>query len=202
VTEVNIPGPYEERLRFTPMLVLCMVLFLAIGLVYGWIATDLTITDGPGGLPFALVPIVFFGGGGLSMLVGALRRRVALRVDQDGVTLGRPPGLMTHHGLWWRTPRVTVPWADIDAVVLFSLDTPKTGPLSFIGLRLRPGAAHPRREPRRLGIWRRLNIWMGQARPPEDVALYRQIFGWQVNKRRLRRAVEAHARGVKVMDRD
>lgn len=60
------------------------------------------------------------------MLVGALRHTVALRVDQHGVTLGRAAALMTHHGLWWRTPRVKVPWHDIDAIVFFSLSAPQS----------------------------------------------------------------------------
>jgi hypothetical protein len=202
VTEPSVLEPYEERLGFTPMLAFCTVIFLAIGGFWGWMATDPQVTSGPAGWVFAVVTIVFFGGGGLSMLFGALRRQVALRVDEHGVTLGRPPGLMTHHGLWWRTPRVTVPWDDIDTVVLFSLNAPGSSTLSFVGLRLHDGAALPAREPWRWGVWRRLNMWMGQGRPPEDIDLYRQIFGWRVDEKRLRSAAKAYARGIPVMDRN
>ena len=199
MTEPNLPKPYVERYRFTPMLVLCTVLFLGIGASWAWIGAVSGLTDSLAGWLMLLVPIVFFGGGGLAMLLGPLLHGLALRVDQDGVTLGRELGLMTHNGLWWRTPQVTVPWNDVDAVVLFSLANPKGGSVSCIGVRLRAGASLPPSEPTGFVLWQRLNAALGQERPPEDVSFYRQIFGWEADKRRLRRAVKTHATGVEVM---
>jgi hypothetical protein len=88
----------------------------AVAVGFGWMALDPEIMTDLAAWLFFPVTIAFFGGIGLSLLIAAARHPVALRVDHDGVTLGRAPVLLTQHGFWWRTPRVTVPWQDIDAV--------------------------------------------------------------------------------------
>ncbi len=130
------------------------------------------------------------------MLLGPLLHGLALRVDQDGVTLGRELGLMTHNGLWWRTPQVTVPWNDVDAVVLFSLANPKGGSVSCIGVRLRAGASLPPSQPTGFVLWRRLNAALGQERPPEDVSSTGRSSAGRPRRPR-RRAVKTHATGVR-----
>jgi hypothetical protein len=189
---------YVTRFGFTPTLVFSLVIFFSIAAGFVWMATY--VMKDPGGQAFALLTIAFFGGNGLFTLVGALRRGVALRMDDSGVTLGRTPGLITDHGLFGRGPVTSVPWGDIDAVVLFDLTAPRSATQSFIGLRLRSGAIHPPREPTRLGIWRRVGIWMGQEPPPHDVNVYRQIFGWRLDKVRLVKTVAACAKDVSVLE--
>jgi hypothetical protein len=111
--------------------------------------------------------------------------------------------MLTQHGLWWRTPTVKVFWHEIDAVVLFTLSTPKAWlDVPFIGLRLCADAELPPGEPRSLGFWRRLSRWMGQSSPPRGVDLYRQIFGWKPDEQRLREAVRHYSDGVRVMVRN
>jgi hypothetical protein len=203
MTEVTTSKAYTETLGFTPMLVFSSVLFLAIAVPFGWMALDPEIMTGPGIGLFFLASIAFCGGSGLAMLTAAARHPVALRVDHDGVTLGRPPGLFTQYGFWWRTPRVTVPWHDIDAIVVFRLAISPQRGVSCIGLRFRAGAPLPPGEPTRTTVWQYLNRALGQGRPPEDVGLYRQIFGWRLDQKRLTKAVKAHAgSGVQVIDRD
>jgi hypothetical protein len=204
MTRPNTSKAYTETLGFTPMLLFSSVLFLVIAVPFGWMALDPEIMTGPGILLFFLASLAFCGGSGLAMLIAAARHPVALRVDHDGVTLGRPPGLFTQYGFWWRTPRITVPWHDIDAVVVFGLATngPQRATVSCIGLRFRAGVALPRGEPTRTTVWQYLNRALGQDRQPEDVGLYRQIFGWRLDNRRLTKAVKAHAHpGVQVIDR-
>jgi hypothetical protein len=191
---------YVTRFGFTPTLVLSLVIFLSIAAGAVWMATDPYIVKDAGGQAFVLLAIAFFGGSGLFTLVGALRRGVALRVDDSGVTLGRTPWLITHQGLLGRGSMTSVPWGDIDAVVLFDLTAPGSGTQSFIGLRLRSGAMHPPREPTRLGIWRRIGIWMGEESPPHDVNVYRLIFGWRLDEVRLVKTVAACAQDVSVLE--
>jgi hypothetical protein len=63
---------------------------------------------------FATLVLVMGGfivGLGLSWIVAAARHWTALRVDQDGVTLGRRP--------FPGSRPVTVPWSDIETIVVF-----------------------------------------------------------------------------------
>jgi hypothetical protein len=202
MTGPTISKAYAETLGFTPMLVFSSVLFLVVAVPFGWMALDPEIMTGPGILLFFLVSLAFCGGSGLAMLIAAARHPVALRVDHDGVTLGRPPGLFIQYGFWWRTPKVTVAWHDLDAIVVFDLAISPRRAVSCIGLRLRAGAALPPGEPTRTTVWQYLNRALGQGRPPEDVGFYRQIFGWRLDQKRLTKAVTAHAGpGVQVIDR-
>jgi hypothetical protein len=202
-SEPTTSKAYTETIGFTPMIVFGSVLSLALALGFGWMLLDPQIRTGADAWLFFLTSIAFFAGVGLALLIAAARHPVALRVDDDGVTLGRSAGLFTPYGFWWRTRRVTVPWRDIDAIVVFGLAVgSRYDALSCIGLRLRAGAALPPGEPTRTTLWQYLSRALGQERPPEGVGPHRQILGWRLDQERLTKAVNAHAHpGVQVIDR-
>jgi hypothetical protein len=202
VTDRHRPGPYEARLEFTPLLVILLIGCAAISAAWLWIGL-VTLGDDPGVLALSLLVVFLFGGNLPSGLIGPKRREPVLRLDEAGVTLGRPPMLFSHRGLRWRLPRtLTVPWSDIEAVVLFTLKT-RNSPAEppFVGLRLRPGVAPPAAEPGP-GLMERLNRLLGQEPPPRDVSVYRGIFGWHLDEHRLVAVVRAYAPHVQVLDRD
>jgi hypothetical protein len=82
-------------------------------------------------LPMPLLPtIVLIGGALLAVLGCLLYRRVALRVDAAGVTLGGPP-------LRYRTAATVVPWPDIEAVELWQRILPSGALVPQLGVRRR-----------------------------------------------------------------
>jgi hypothetical protein len=190
--------PYVERVRFTPMVIFVLVFFFGVTGIWGWLfGTDPALRQSPGGWAIILVPIAVFGGAGVTILIDTLRYPLALRVDHVGVTLGRSAVLLTHHGWSWRTPQVTVPWHDAEAVVLYQVSNHSSGTsMGYVGLRLRAGVAQPPGEPSEKGFWRRLGGWLGQDLPPEGVTVYRQIFGWRLDEKRLRKLVKQHTGGA------
>jgi hypothetical protein len=203
MTQPTTSEAYTAKVGFTPLLVFCSVISTGIAAGFGWMALDPQIMTDLAAWLFFPTTIAVFGSVGLALPIVAARHPVALRVDHDGVTLGRPPGLLTQHGLWWHTPRVTVPWRDIDAIVVFDLTDSGPSTVSCIGLRLRAGADLPPGEPTRPSAWQYLNRVLGQSRPPDDVRLFRQIFGWRLDRELLAEAVRAHAHpGVQVVDHD
>ena len=66
----------------------------------------------PMSLALRVVTLVFFGGGTLVFIASIATRRVALRVDASGITLGGSPGR-------YRSTTCLIPWADIREVVLW-----------------------------------------------------------------------------------
>ena len=75
-----------------------------------------------------LAVAAFLGLLGISAVATVLPGRVALRLDQAGLTLGAPPP-------WWRRHTAHVPWSEIRAVYLW-----KSRVGHHIGLRRRKGA--------------------------------------------------------------
>jgi hypothetical protein len=181
VGTVTEPDVYEERYawnRRTKSVVIGGVVAVAASI----------------GVAMPLVPtIVLFGGGLLAVLWGLLRRRIALRVDAAGVTLGGSP-------LRYRATTAVVPWADIVTVVLWR-QVLAAGPLMpHLGLQRRPGAA-----PLAVPAGRPGPAAAGGLVPdiPTDVlAASRAVDGWRLNRRGLARAVTGFAPGVWVLDHD
>ncbi|MCX4094626.1 hypothetical protein [Nocardia sp. alder85J] len=99
---------YEQRYRFDPKTVLLLVFAGAI-VAGALLAPHLSISARTG-------LVLFFGAGGLLGLVTSLSRRVALRVDADGITFG---GTL----LRYRASTRRFPWADVEAVVLWRQQT-------------------------------------------------------------------------------
>ena len=82
-------------------------------------------------LPMPLLPtIVLIGGGLLAVLGCLLYRRVALRVDAAGITLGGAP-------LRYRIAATVVPWPDIEAVELWQRILPSGALVPQLGVRRR-----------------------------------------------------------------
>jgi len=60
----------------------------------------------PMSLALRVFTLVFFGGGALVFIASIATRRVALRVDAGGITLGGSPGR-------YRSATRLIPWADV-----------------------------------------------------------------------------------------
>jgi hypothetical protein len=82
-------------------------------------------------LPMPLLSTIVLIGGGLLVVAGCLLyRRVALRVDAAGVTLGGAP-------MRYRTAPTVVPWPDIEAVELWQRILPSGALVPQLGVRRR-----------------------------------------------------------------
>ena len=82
-------------------------------------------------LPMPLLPTLVLIGGGLLVVLGCLLyRRVALRVDAAGITLGGAP-------LRHQTAAIVVPWPDIEAVELWQRILPSGALVPQLGVRRR-----------------------------------------------------------------
>jgi hypothetical protein len=196
----NAQGPkvYEARVGFTPSLIAGVVLLLGLTAAWVWMGTDPVMWEDPWGWAMIVVPILLFGSFGTLLLVNALRRAVTLRVDQDGIWLGRPAGLITVHGFWWQTPPLTVPWRDIEAVTVYTQRSDAgSGSWTCLGLEMR---AESSVAPKGAGFLRRLRDLLGPDREPGTMHISRHVFGWQVDIKALRSAVRQHARAVTVTD--
>lgn len=118
------PGEaYEERFRFTGR-DLWAAPFCAAVVVAGVFMF--------GDKPLVAVGCIAIGTGYLAVrVVSMLSRRVALRVDATGVTLGETPP-------WPAARGVIVPWADIETVVLWSKQA-GSAKVPYVGVRRRAG---------------------------------------------------------------
>lgn len=76
---------------------------------------------------FTRTPLNLLGGHGW-------KRLMAFRVDQYGITLGGMP-------LQYRRQTAVVPWAEIEAVVLWGQKTAQLRPIRCVGVKCRPGSA-------------------------------------------------------------
>jgi hypothetical protein len=82
-------------------------------------------------LPMPLLPTIVLISGGLLVVLGCLLyRRVALRVDAAGITLGGAP-------MRYRTAATVVPWLDIEAVELWQRILPSGALVPQLGVRRR-----------------------------------------------------------------
>jgi hypothetical protein len=116
----------------------------------------------------------------LSWTIALATKRVALRVDEAGVALGRGTSLLAPIG--------TVPWADLQRIVLFEFPMGDLGYRPFIGLQLRPGSVLPRGVPSKARLDRR----------PADVS--RHVCGWDLDVKQLYEAVQVHGPHVPVVN--
>jgi hypothetical protein len=175
---------YEERYRFTPR----TFGLISISVVFALVAIFV-----PMGTVLRAVSLVFFGGGGVLLLVVALSRKVALRVDGAGITLGGSP-------LRYAATTAHVPWRDIQAVVLWRQD--RAQGLPYLGV-LRPDGSPPL--PGAIGGWaRQVLMWVGRAvaGAPDDrlVTSCRSISGWRLDTGQLAVALRRFAPDVPLID--
>ena len=138
---------------------------------------------------------LFMAVGSVAWLVATARHWEALRADRQGMTLARRPmpGSRT----------VTVPWPDIEAVVVFSI--PARKPYYFgglaVGLRLLSGASRPPgfRDPD--------SVWAWPRRPPlviptpDGVNGFRTVQGYDLDDKALGSVIRAYAPHVQYRGR-
>jgi hypothetical protein len=197
---------YIARYRFTPFAAVMapfaiLVVIGSTGILAGAAVLQSlrpeTSQSGRTLLGAAAVVAVLVGGFLVAVTLGPIRaateRWIALQVDRDGVTLGRRP--------FPGSRALSVPWEDIEEVVLFyypSVEHRGGGPI--VGLRLTPTAVCPSGGPppgtARGRLYHRL---MTTPKVPADV--YIGVRGWYLNRSALTAAVRAFAPATRVVDR-
>ncbi|MEV6276251.1 hypothetical protein [Nocardia sp. NPDC051832] len=171
---------YEERFGFdskTALVLLISVAFVAGAILLPDMSPVLRI-----------LTLALFGGGGLLLLVTSLSRKVALRVDQAGITLGGAPPRhrsMTQH----------IPWADVEAVVLWRQRSASN--LPWIGV-LRRADAPPLAGGRR--VMTTAAAALGGAPDERLMQCARAINGWKLDVAGMAAAVQVLAPHVRVDD--
>lgn len=119
--------------------------------------------------------LTLFGGGALVLAADAFSRKEALRVDAWGIVLGGGP-------LRYRATTRKVPWAGIEAVVLFEQQLPYRRRMLHVGLACRTGAPVGRAAGAVLGV-------LTAQVPPEVAARSAAVNGRRLDERRPERAV-------------
>jgi hypothetical protein len=146
----------------------------------------------PMSLALRVVTLVFFGGGALVFIANIASRRVALRVDAAGITLGGSPGRYRSAGL--------IPWADIREVVLWRQPMPYGRSMRYVAVARRKGAPPlAGRRGRRAGqvTARTLTPVSG-----DTLLASRAANLWRLDMDQMTAAVAHFAPGVRVIDRD
>ncbi|WP_144119963.1 hypothetical protein [Catellatospora sichuanensis] len=175
---------YEERYRPTPK----TRRVIAISFLF---TAALLVT--PVNALTRILGLALFGVGGVIMAIGAFSRKVALRVDGTGITLGGSP-------LRHAATTAHVPWAEAQAVVRWRQELAQN--LPWIGV-LRPHDAPPV-PGTPTGPAGKLMAGFGYAvsgaPDPRLVAAGRAINGWRLDLDRLTTAGRHHAPDVDVHD--
>src|SRR5580693_172824 len=102
------------------------------GLIIGAAVFVLIALTVPMSLALRVVTLVLFGGGALVFIASIATRRVALRVDASGVTLGGSPGR-------YRSTTRLIPWAEIKEIVLWRQPMPYGRSMRYVGVARRKG---------------------------------------------------------------
>jgi hypothetical protein len=140
-----------------------------------------------------VVTLVFFGGGALVVIAAIASRRVALRVDASGITLGGSPGR-------YRSTTRLFPWADVREVVLWRQPMPYGRSVRYVAVARRKGA--PPLAGRR---GRRAGQVTARALTPvsgNTLLASRAANLWRLDADRMSAAVAHFAPGVRVVDHD
>jgi hypothetical protein len=172
---------------------------------YGWNRRSGTLVTGallfvaiaviaPMSLPLRVVTIVFFGGGALLLIGSAASRRVALRVDATGITLGGAPAR-------YRSTTLLVPWADVREIVLWRQPMPYGRSMRYLGV-VRRKHVHPpaRRRGRRAGqaVARTLTPNVSA----DTLMASRAVNLWRLDPGPMAAAVTHFAPGIRVRDQN
>jgi hypothetical protein len=141
-------------------------------------------------MPFVgrVLLVVFFGLGVVMALLFMVDRRVALRVDAKGITLAGG-------NLRYKALLLSVPWEEVDAVVLWRQHSAAN--LPYVGLQLRPDS--PTLQQHQV-VARRAMRTLAPHVPPEVALFSRPVNGWRLDKERLRSAVAHFAPSVEIKD--
>jgi hypothetical protein len=135
---------------------------------------------------------VFFGGGALVFIASIATRRVALRVDASGVTLGGSPGR-------YRSTTCLIPWADIREVVLWRQPMPYGRSMRYVGVARRKGA-RPLAGPRGQRAGKVTARALAPGVSGDTLLASRAVNLWRLDTHRMAAAVAHFAPGVRVID--
>lgn len=176
---------YEERYGFPPKMLATIagcIAFVVVALVVDLSTATRALTIG------------LFGGGGALLTFLGLSRRVALRADGTGITLGGSP-------LRYDATVLKVPWSEVDAVVLWRQEIYTNRAyvsMDYLGVQRRTGSSSAESGSRRAA----------SGVPPVDdgidaglVADSRAITGYRLDEDRLAAALRYHAPSVHLVDR-
>ena len=131
--------------------------------------------------------VVLFGAGSLFFLAFMVVRRVAFRVDAEGITVSGNP-------LRYRGTLLSVPWTEVEAVVLWKQRSAQN--LPYIGVKRYEGGSG------REGAGRgdRLVGAVVPHVPADIVRSSRAVSGWNLDRDRLAAAVAHFAPDIEVVD--
>jgi len=163
------------------------------GLIIGAAVFVLIAVTAPMSLALRVVTLVLFGGGALVFIANIATRRVALRVDASGITLGGSPGR-------YRSTTRLIPWADVREVVLWRQPMPYGRSVRYVAVARHRGA--PPLAGRR---GRRAGQLTARALTPVsgDMLLASRAANlWRLDTDRMTAAVAHFAPGVRVVDKD
>jgi hypothetical protein len=163
------------------------------GLIIGAAVFVLIAVTVPMSLALRVVTLVLFGGGALVFLASIATRRVALRVDARGITLGGSPGR-------YRSTTRLIPWAEVREVVLWRQPMPYGRSVRYVAVA-RHGGAPPLAGRR----GRRAGQVSARALTPVsgDMLLASRAANlWRLDTVRMTAAIAYFAPGVRVIDKD
>jgi hypothetical protein len=163
------------------------------GLIIGAAVFVLIAVTVPMSLALRVVTLALFGGGALVFIASIATRRVALRVDASGITLGGSPGR-------YRSTTRLIPWADVREVVLWRQPVPYGHSVRYVAVARHKGA--PPLAGRR---GRRAGQVAARALTPVsgDMLLASRAANlWRLDTDRMTAAVAHFAPGVRVVDKD
>lgn len=175
-------GCYEERYRLTGRAALGLaVSILLIGLSFMGHSPVIF-------LPIGIILAVLIAQG--AGVIDLARRKIALRVDDTGITLGAVPDKLTVR----RGSALFIPWADVERIILFPVyphGSSGRAPVQCIGVQRQAGA-----EPL---------LWGNEQAPgcpvPRVAAwATRKITGWRLDRDRLAAVTAAAAPEVSILD--
>jgi hypothetical protein len=163
------------------------------GLIIGAAVFVLVAVTVPMSLALRVVTLVLFGGGALVFIASIATRRVALRVDARGITLGGSPGR-------YRSTTRLIPWADVREVALWRQPMPYGRSVRYVAVARHRGA--PPLAGRR---GRRAGQVTARALTPVsgDMLLASRAANlWRLDTDRMTAAVAHFAPSVRVVDKD
>jgi hypothetical protein len=161
-------------------------------LIVGALVFVLVGLTAPMSLALRVITVAFFGAGALVFTASIATRRVALRVDAQGVTLGGSPGRS-------RSRDRLIPWAEVSEIVLWRAPMPYGRSMRYVGVARRKGAAQlAGRRGRRASRATASALSLGVS--GDTLLASRAVNLWHLNTDRLSAAVAHFAPGVRVID--
>lgn len=173
---------YLAKYGWTPKSVLLVIVSAAftVACFFMWAANPL----------IAGLGIALFGLGGVAYVVGLLRGKLALRVDAEGITVGRSP-------LVRELPGRTVPWADVVSVVLFIQKASSTT-VTYVGVQRREGFDHLPGSPGATAL--KMSKRLLPSIPVDVLATCVAVNGWRLDEESLAKTIELVTPSVPLLD--